>query len=208
MFSFFLSAIFTPLKVMPLVCTTSCLIVKTAGDEYFTANGYSKRMANYKGHVAGGVGAGAVYALLLGFVPVARFAETAGLLHNWQAITAIVVISVLFGLFPDVDTNSKAQDMFFGIAFPLDIILIWVNRIEAAAYLGLISMLPIVGHHRGWTHKRWAMIVVPLPILIIPYLYNQAVLPISLIYYGAAITGYFSHLLLDGLIWRRFRIKN
>jgi membrane-bound metal-dependent hydrolase YbcI (DUF457 family) len=165
-------------------------------------------MANYKGHVAGGLAAGSLFALALGFVPVARFAETAGLLHNWQAIVAILVISVLFGLFPDVDTNSKAQDMFFGIAFPLDILLIWNERIEAAAYLGLIAMLPIVGHHRGWTHRKWAMVVIPLPVLLIPYFYNSAILPISIIYYGAAVCGYFSHLLFDGLIWRRFRIKN
>ncbi len=52
------------------------------------------------------------------------------------------------------------------------------------------------------------MLVVPLPILLLPYLYNEEMLPISSIYYGAAVAGYFSHLFLDGLIWRRFRIKN
>ena len=150
----------------------------------------------------------AVYAGAISFLPVERFAEAAGLLGNWQAILAVFVIGVLFGLFPDVDTNSKAQDMFFGIAFPLDILLIWQGYIQAAAYLGLIAMLPIVGHHRGWTHKKWAMIVIPLPILMIPYLYNDAILPVSAIYYGAAVTGYFSHLFLDGLIWKKFRIKN
>ena len=114
---------------------------------------------------------------------------------------------MLFGLFPDVDTNSKAQDIFFGVAFPLNIVLIWNGYLQAAAYLGLIAMLPIVSHHRGWTHKKWAMIVVPLPILLVPWLYNENALPIAVVYYGAAVVGYFSHLLLDGLIWRRFRIK-
>lgn len=165
-------------------------------------------MANYKGHIAGGIVFAGAYAGAISFLPVERFAEAAGLLSNWQAMLAVFVIGVLFGLFPDVDTNSKAQDMFFGIAFPLDILLIWQGYIQAAAYLGLIAMLPIVGHHRGWTHKKWAMVVVPLPILVIPYLYNDAILPVSIIYYGAAVTGYFSHLFLDGLIWRKFRIKN
>ena len=141
-------------------------------------------------------------------MPVAQFTEAAGVLGNWQAIAAVFVIGILFGLFPDVDTNSKAQDMFFGIVFPLDILLIWQGYIQAAAYLGLISMLPIVSHHRGWTHKKWAMIAVPLPILLIPYLYNDAILPASTVYYGAAVVGYFSHLFLDGLIWKKFRIKN
>jgi membrane-bound metal-dependent hydrolase YbcI (DUF457 family) len=165
-------------------------------------------MANYKGHIAGGVVFSAAYAGAVSFLPLQQFTEAAGVLGNWQAIAAVFVIGTLFGLFPDVDTNSKAQDLFFGIAFPLDIILIWQGYIQAAAYLGLIAMLPIISHHRGWTHKRWAMILVPLPILLIPYLYNDAILPASAVYYGAAVVGYFSHLLLDGLIWKSFRIKN
>lgn len=165
-------------------------------------------MANYKGHIAGGVIFTAVYAAAISFVPVEYFAEHARLLSDWQAMTAVFVIGILFGLFPDVDTNSKAQDIFFGIVFPLDILLIWSGNIQAAAYLGLIAMLPIISHHRGWTHKKWAMFVVPLPILLIPWLYNDNILPISIIYYGAALVGYFSHLFLDGLIWSGFRIKN
>lgn len=165
-------------------------------------------MANYKGHIAGGVGAGAVYALALAYVPIQRFAEAAGVLQNWQAIAALFVLAILFGLFPDVDTNSKAQDIFFGLAFVTDVTLIATGNIQAAAYLGLIAMLPIIAKHRGWTHAKWAMFVVPLPILLVPYLYNQAILPASAVYYGAAVAGYFSHLLFDGLIWRRFRIKN
>lgn len=165
-------------------------------------------MANYKGHIAGGLVASAAYAAVISFVPVERFAESAGLLRDWQALFAVFVIGILFGLFPDVDTNSKAQDIFFGIVFPLDILLLWQGYIQAAAYLGLIAMLPIIGHHRGWTHKKWAMIVIPLPILLVPYLYNDQILPISIIYYGAAVVGYFSHLLLDGLIWKHIRIKN
>lgn len=165
-------------------------------------------MANYKGHIAGGLLAAGIYASVLTFVPIERFAEAAGLLGNWQPVFAIFIIGILFGLFPDVDTNSKAQDIFFGVVFPLDILLLWQGYLQAAAYLGLIAMLPIVGHHRGWTHKKWAMIIIPLPILVVPFLYNDEILPISIIYYGAAVAGYFSHLLLDGLVWKRFKIKN
>lgn len=165
-------------------------------------------MANYKGHILGGLGASAGYAAALSFTPIERYAENVNLLHNWQALAAVFVIGMLFGIFPDVDTNSKAQDMFFLIVFPLDILLLATGNIQAAAYLGLIAMLPIVGHHRGWTHKKWAMFVVPLPILLVPWLYNQDILPISAMYYGAAVAGYFSHLLLDGLIIKSIRVKN
>lgn len=164
-------------------------------------------MANYRGHIAGGVAAGTVYAGVMMFVPVEQFAEYAGLLNDWQALAAVFLIAQLFALFPDVDTNSKAQDIFFYLAFGVDALLVWNHYWQAAAYLGLIAMLPIVTHHRGWTHSKWAILLVPLPIVLVPYLANDKVLAISLIYYGAAVAGYFSHLLLDGLIWRRFRIK-
>ncbi len=168
---------------------------------------YTRLMANYRGHMVGGVVAGAVYASLLMFVPVAQLAEYAGLLNDWQALAAVFVIAQLFALFPDVDTNSKAQDIFFWIVFPVDVLLIWNGYWQAAAYLGLVAMLPIMTHHRGWTHRQWAMITVPLPIVLIPYIANDKVLAISLVYYGAAVAGYFSHLLLDGLVWKRFRVK-
>lgn len=165
-------------------------------------------MANWKGHIAGGVVAGAVLTLGLSYVPVGQFAEAAGVLQDWQAVAAIFIIAILFGLFPDVDTNSKAQDIFIGTAFIIDVLLILNEQFEAAAYLGLIALLPIITHHRGWTHAKWAMFVVPLPILLIPNLGNDQILPVSAVYYAAAVAGYFSHLLLDGLIWKWFRIKN
>jgi membrane-bound metal-dependent hydrolase YbcI (DUF457 family) len=164
-------------------------------------------MANYKGHIAGGLVLGAMFSLAVSQAPIEHYAETAHILHDWQALAAIFVLSVLFALFPDVDTNSKGQNIFIGLAFIVDVLLIVSGSFQAAAYLGLIAMTPIVGHHRGWTHSKLAMLLVPLPIIAIPYLNHGAVLPITLIYYGAAVAGYFSHLLLDGLIWRKFRIR-
>jgi membrane-bound metal-dependent hydrolase YbcI (DUF457 family) len=164
-------------------------------------------MANWKGHVIGGVALGTAYAGAISYAPVERFAESAGLLHDWQALVAVMVLSVLFALFPDIDTNSKGQNIFYGIALAFDVLLIASGDIQAAAYLGIIAMLPIVGKHRGWTHSKLAMLLVPLPLVIVPYLYSEKVLQISIIYYGAAVAGYFSHLLLDGLIVKWFRVK-
>lgn len=165
-------------------------------------------MANYKGHIAGGLAAGVCYALAMAAVPVEQLAEYGKLLDDWQALAAVFVIAMLFALFPDVDTNSKAQDIFFWLVFIVDVLLIYGGYFTAAAFLGLIAMLPILTHHRGWTHAKWAMVVVPLPIVLVPWLYSDKLLPIAVVYYGAALAGYFSHLLLDGLIWRRIRVKN
>lgn len=164
-------------------------------------------MANYKGHVVGGFVAAACYGGVMLFVPVEQLAEYANLLRDWQALAAVFVVAMLFALFPDVDTNSIAQDIFFWTVFLLDALLIWNGHLQAAAYMGLVAMLPVITHHRGWTHTKWAMAIVPLPVVLIPYLYNPRMLGMSLVLYGAAVTGYFSHLLLDGLVWRRFRVK-
>ena len=165
-------------------------------------------MANWKGHLVGGVLAGTVVALGASHLPIEQLAEATHLLNDWQPLAALFVIAMLFALFPDVDTNSKAQDIFFGIAFVIDILLLIGGNIQAAAYLGFIAMLPIISHHRGWTHSKLAMVIVPLPILIVPYLYDDSNLAIGLLFYLAAVTGYFSHLLFDGLIWRKIRVKN
>lgn len=164
-------------------------------------------MANYKGHLVGGFVGATVYTCAMLLVPVERLAEYAQLLENWQPIAAVFVVAMLFALFPDVDTNSKAQDIFFWTVFVLDILLIWNGQLQAAAYLGLIAMLPIISHHRGWTHRKWAAFVVPLPIVVVPYLYSDKMLAIGVVLYGAAVVGYLSHLLLDGQLVRWFRIK-
>ncbi len=157
-------------------------------------------MAGYKGHIGGGFVFLAAYTAVVSFTPLQKLAESAGLLHYPQVLAAVFVVGVLFALFPDVDTNSKAQDIFFGVAFIFDILLILTGSVQMAAYLGLIAMLPIISHHRGWTHRWWAMLIVPLPILLIPYLYDPNLLPIATVYYGAALTGYFSHLFFDGYV--------
>lgn len=165
-------------------------------------------VAGYRGHVVGAVAVGGAYAAALRFIPGDAWQETSGLVSDWQLLAGLLVIAVLFGLFPDIDTNSIGQNIFFGLAFIVDIVLIASGHIEAAAYLGLLAMTPIVGKHRGWTHSKLAMLLVPLPIVLVPYLHRETVLDTSLIVYGAAVAGYFSHLLLDGLIFRRFAIRS
>ena len=164
-------------------------------------------MANYRGHIGGALVVCTGYVAGATLLPVEWAAKTGYILADWQMVTGLFIIAMLFGLWPDIDTNSKGQDVFFGAAFILDIILLATGRIEAAAYLGLLAMTPIVSKHRGWTHSKWAMFLVPLPILVVPYLYNENHLLPAALFYGAAFTGYFSHLLLDGLIWRKFRVK-
>jgi membrane-bound metal-dependent hydrolase YbcI (DUF457 family) len=149
-------------------------------------------MPGYKGHLSGGLILGALgisAAVLLGYFALDLF-RLAGLLG----------FCLLGALFPDIDTDSKGQNLFYAGLIVFDAILIYHQYYFWAAWLGLFSMLPALGHHRGWTHTWWAMLVVPLPIVIIPcMLYRRPGMDIFLFvnFYAAFVLGYFSHLLLD-----------
>lgn len=77
------------------------------------------------------------------------------------------------------------------------IALCYHELFKEAALLGMMSMLPSLGGHRGWTHTWWAMLLVPTP-LIFALMYFlgwewQSTMP----WYIAAVLGYASHLVLD-----------
>lgn len=164
-------------------------------------------MSGYKGHIAGAITINTLYVAGARLVHANVLTHTGGLFSEWQFAVGLYIVAVLFGLWSDIDTNSKGQDIFYGLAFVTDILLIWRRNIEAAALLGLLAMTPIVGKYRGWTHSKLAMVLVPLPIVVATYAYRPAVLPTAIIIYGAAFSGYFSHLLLDGLISRHIHFK-
>ncbi len=164
-------------------------------------------MPGYKGHIFGAAVCTAGYVAAIEAAPAHVFPQHGQIITNVELTAGLFVVAVLFGLFPDIDTNSKGQNIFFGMAFVLDIILIYNGYYVAAALLGLLAMTPILGHHRGWTHSKPAMLLVPSPILVIPYLYQSAIIETFLLFYGAAVVGYFSHLLFDGCITRYVHFK-
>lgn len=165
-------------------------------------------MANYKGHLYGGIAAGLIVDGAYFMLQDGTIDTGVALRESWQLFVGLIIIAALFGLWPDIDTNSKAQNIFFSIALITDLMLIATGYFEAAAFLGLMAMTPIVGRHRGWTHSKLAAVLVPLPILIIPYLSTAQFQETGILLYVAALMGYLSHLLLDGLIWRRIRVKS
>ena len=148
-------------------------------------------MPDYRGHLAGGLFfgiMGVVGAVLLGWMA-------------FDPLTAAGLIGfcLLGALFPDVDTNSKGQNLYYAVFVVIDLALIIRGLYAWAAWFGLFSMLPAVGSHRGWTHTWWAMLLVPVPILVIPlFMEAEGGVAPFVPFYAAFVTGYFSHLILDG----------
>lgn len=149
-------------------------------------------MADYKRHLSFGLVLGIGVLVLL------------SLAWSWKAslehMATLLGLCLIGSLLPDIDTDSRAQNLIYAFLILFDLFLIFKKEYEWAAIVGLCAMFPALGPHRGWTHSLWAMLLIPLPIIIVPVLLFsqpwQAVLP----YYLAVLLGYFSHLLLD----RRF----
>lgn len=114
-----------------------------------------------------------------------------------MVMAALIAISTMAALFPDTDTESKGQNFFYAIMACTDVVLIVNKYYEWAAILGLFAMLPPLGKHRGWTHTWWAMLLVPAPLVALPWVFFRTPLEAVFPYYAAAVIGYFSHLLLD-----------
>lgn len=163
-------------------------------------------MAGYRGHIAGAVVFFLGYLALLVYLYSMNAAyQQFSTLELLGYPVAMFALAVMFALWPDVDTNSKGQDVFYAIFLVADLFLIATRNFEEAAYLGLFALLPVVSRHRGWTHSWWAMLLIPSPLLVLPYVLFPDRPLAGLPFYGAALVGYFSHLVLDGIVWRALR---
>lgn len=161
-------------------------------------------MSNFRGHVGGASVVATAYLALLSLVfAVNLIPDTRAIFNGFSFPIVLVALTVMFGIFPDIDTNSKAQDVFYWLLFSADLALILTDQFRLAAYFGLLAMLPVLTHHRGWTHAKWAVLVVPAPFLLFPALIYPNDPWVGLPYYGAASLGYFTHLYLDKLIFKR-----
>jgi len=146
-------------------------------------------MPGFKAHLFGG-------ALFFGLALVAVL--WLGLYQpDQQTLFFLGLIVLLSALFPDVDTDSKGRVLFYGALLLIYLALMIQGRFRLAAVLGFCALLPAVGHHRGWTHRWWAMFLVPLPIIILPMVFYDRSLDTVLPFYLASVLGYCSHLALD-----------
>jgi len=147
-------------------------------------------MSNFRGHALG-----SVFAYVFFVILVAQW-----FILCPEELLICFVICFLFALWPDVDTNSKGQDIFYSAFLIVDIAFIWFEEYRYASILGLFAILPIVGKHRGWTHSFLAAICIPFAFLfVVNYFWPGIGKPY---YYFSALAGYLSHLILD----RKFKI--
>jgi LexA-binding, inner membrane-associated putative hydrolase len=141
----------------------------------------------YKGHLAGGSFAFIIYLVVL----IVFFAYKPSIeVLTWFGLC------ILGSIWPDVDTNSMGQKLFYGFFIALDLVFLLTGRYKEAAVLGFFALLPVIAKHRGWTHSLSAAFLVPSPLLVLPLIKPGLSLG-GLEYYTPVVVGYLSHLVLD-----------
>ena len=161
----------------------------------------------YKGHLAGG--------LLVSAGATAAFAVGAGGEFTAQTIGGVFATTLFFSLSPDLDTSSRPQRWYFKLVFIILAGLAWNEQFRLATALALVAIMPVLDHHRGWTHHRLSP---PLALGAAGALCGYWMLPEEasfrewvtqvtdlarsdiLVIAGAAILGWYTHLILDGLL--------
>ena len=105
------------------------------------------------------------------------------------------------------------------------VLIIFFQRYLESALLGLFAMLPIMSKHRGWTHAKITMVLLPSVFLFIPIYagypewksggnlmdefnalrdwgHLSSTVLSGIPFYVAGFIGYATHLHLDGILFR------
>ena len=152
-------------------------------------------MPNYKGHLFGGL---ITYALLFFMLS----SQHPSLLTSLQWLFCCLIGS----LFPDIDTKSKIQKLFYTVLLITFAILALNNKTEIMIALSFLGIIPLIVKHRGIFHKAWFILFLSTGIVFISNVYfpkNYYEILISITFFTI---GAFSHLYLDLGLKRMFRI--
>ncbi len=160
-------------------------------------------MSGFKGHIIGAVIVDILVISLLFFISKYlqqhfHWSLFSVLFPNYWNLAILILISIMFSLFPDIDTNSVGQHFFYFIFLALDIFLFLIKSYKWAAILGIFAMLPALSKHRGFTHSKIFAVIICSPLLLLP-MYVEGNFTLSgCPYFSPALIGYLSHLLFDG----------
>jgi hypothetical protein len=109
-------------------------------------------MSTYKGHIAGGI---VTYLLIAQAVSLTFPARS----HSWYAHVFFIGCAVLGSLFPDIDTRSTIQRLFFIAMIPaLPFALFYSMPLFVC--LSAVCLGALFIPHRTLTHRPWFIIAI------------------------------------------------
>lgn len=147
-------------------------------------------MPSYKGHVTGGL----VTFFLAYAVATHLFSHAP---YDLKKFLFTGTFCLLGSLFPDIDTKSVGQRVFYSLLTIAVTFSILNKQWELLSALSLISIFPILVNHRGIIHTIWFVTLVPLGLVALVWHTNPHILKLAWQAYYYFVTGALSHLLLD-----------
>ena len=151
-------------------------------------------MPGYKVHLTGG-------AVAFTVVLVA----TGGYTSSFVTWAEWLVFALAGSLFPDIDTKSKGQKLFYNIIFVLLLFFLVLRNYGALVILALAACIPLLVNHRGIFHRAWFVVAVPFAAAFMLGLYVPDHMRIALFDALFFSAGALSHLWLDLGLRRMFR---
>ena len=160
-------------------------------------------MPNYKGHLVGGCAAFVIVYIMA----IQVFGQPT---YSKEQFLSYGALCLLGSLFPDIDTKSKGQRIYY---MGLALMIIWAilfKQWNILAILSLLSLLPLLVSHRGIFHHAWFVVLAPLVVPLMLAYNNPSFSTPSIMAYTYFVTGALSHLILDRgfrKTFRQFRFK-
>ncbi len=146
-------------------------------------------MPGYRAHMVGGVVA---FSCVL-YVLSQHGSTDAVTMAGW------FVAALLGSLFPDIDTKSKGQGLFYKAMLVCLILLLWLHEMHLFILMSFVALMPLLVRHRGIFHQVWFVIAVPFAFAYAVgssfALPHKDFLLIALFF----VVGALSHILLDRL---------
>lgn len=143
-------------------------------------------MPNYQGHLIGGA---LTYLAVSYVVPFTHL--------SWEVHVGNFLACMLGALFPDIDTKSKGQKIFYSVVALLMGVLLIKQRYDIISFVSVIALLPLMVRHRGLFHKLWFLAFCASAIAVVITWMNMAWQPIGLSLALYFFLGALSHIVLD-----------
>ena len=143
-------------------------------------------MPGYKGHLLGGL---FFYAVALALLSMYYISVPTG--AQWLCAT------LAGSLFPDIDTKSKGQYLFYQVIILLALICALYNKPWHAVSISVCAFMPLLCKHRGLFHNFWFLLAVTLvgtQLLIRAFPEHTFLITSNALFFALGI---FSHLWLD-----------
>lgn len=110
---------------------------------------------------------------------------------------ARIFAGIAGGMFPDIDTKSRGQRLWYMLLVPLLGAAILMQHKVFICILCALGVIPPLLPHRGVTHELWFVLLAPLGGPVVASMYQPAYLHTAIDIYFFFVLGAITHLLLD-----------